>query len=284
MTTELVYLWINSSMKLLRPNTKLITLLTILLCSLSNVFSQSSNEISIGQKVLFDSEIYGKSRELFIGLPSDYHDSVKSYPVLYILFPEWSFKRAKSAAEYLEGQNGIPGLILVGIGAEDTWNETFPFHLDNIPTSGGGDNFMNFIGTEVIPYIESNYRADSLRILAGFSNSAMFSNYVMIHEPDLFKSFILSSPMIGWGDNYVLKESNDFFSNIQSFDKTLYIIYGDLDYDQVTVPMPQFEALLKEKAPEDFIWDIDILENEAHVPYIDVYKGLVFTFEKLNEN
>jgi uncharacterized protein len=262
---------------------RLIALLTILLWSQSSLFSQTNNEISIGQKIYFDSEIYGKSRELFIGLPSDYNDSVKNYPVLYILFPEWSFERAKSAADYLEGANGIPGLILVGICSEDTWNEVFPFHVDRIPRSGGGEKFRKFIGTEVIPYIESNYRADSLRILAGFSNSAMFANYMMIYESDLFKSFILSSPMIGWGDNYVLKKSIAFFSKIQSFDKTMYLIYGDLDYDQVTAPMPQFETLLKEKAPENFNWKIDILKNEGHVPYIDVYKGLVYTFEQLNK-
>ena len=141
---------------------------------------------------------------------------------------------------------------------------------------------MNFISSEVIPFVESNYRADSLRILAGFSNSAMFATYVMMHEPDLFKSFILSSPMLGWGDNFVLKESLDFFSNLQSFDKTCYIIYGNLDYDQVILPMPQFEALLKEKAPENFKWKVDVLENEGHVPYVDVYKGLEYTFKELN--
>ena len=262
--------------------TKLITLLTILLWSQSPLFSQTNNEISIGEKVYFSSEIYGKSRELFIGLPSDYHDSVKKYPVLYMLFPEWSFDRARSAAQYLEARDIIPGLIMVGICGEDTWEEVFPFHMDRAPTSGGGEKFMNFIGTEVIPYIESNYRADSLRILAGFSNSAMFANYVMIHEPDLFKSFILSSPMIGWGDNFVLKESIDFFSNTQSFDKTCYIIYGSLDYDHVTTPMPHFEALLKEKAPENFNWKIDVLDNQGHVPYVDVYKGLEYTFKELN--
>jgi predicted alpha/beta superfamily hydrolase len=233
--------------------TRLITLLITLLCSQSMLFSQTNNEISIGQKFHVDSEIYGKSRELFIGLPSDYQDSAKNYPVLYMLFPEWSFDRARSAAQYLEAREVIPGLIMVGICGEDTWNEVFPFKVDRIPTSGGGDKFMNFISSEVIPFIESNYRADSLRILAGFSNSAMFANYVMMHEPDLFKSFILSSPMLGWGD----------------------------DYDQVLVPMPQFEALLEEKAPENFKWKIEVLENEGHVPYVDVYKGLEYTFKEL---
>jgi predicted alpha/beta superfamily hydrolase len=87
--------------------TKLITLLIILLWGQGAIFSQANNDISIGQKIHFDSEIYSKSRELFVGLPSDYHDTVRKYPVLYILFPEWSFERAKSAAGYLEGVNGI---------------------------------------------------------------------------------------------------------------------------------------------------------------------------------
>ena len=46
--------------------------------------------------------------------------------------------------------------------------------------------------------------------------------------------------------------------------------------------MPQFEALLEEKAPENFNWKIDVLENEGHVPYMDVYKGLIYTFNVLN--
>lgn len=259
----------------------ILIILAILFCSPSIVYSQSNDEITIGQKVNFNSQIYGESRELFISLPSDYDDTLKNHPVLYVLFPKWSFERAKSAASYLDGYKGFPGLILVGLCNEDGWGEVFPFKVDRIPTSGGGNKFLNFISTEAIPFVESNYRTDSLRILAGFSNSAMFATYTMIHEPDLFHSFILSSPMLGWGDNYVLNQSIDFFDSIQSFEKTLYIIYGDIDYANVTSTMPDFASLLKEKAPENFDWKIDLLKNESHVPYTDVYNGLVYTFTKL---
>lgn len=259
-------------------------MLIILFCSQNIVFSQTNDEISIGQKVHFDSEVYGTSRELFISLPSDYNDTLKKHPVLYVLFPKWSFERAKSAASYLEGYHGFPGLILVGLCNEDDWGEVFPFKVDRIPTSGGGQEFLNFISTEAIPFVESNYRTDSIRILAGFSNSAMFATYAMIHEPDLFHSFILSSPMLGWGDNYVLNESIDFFNTVQSFDKTLYVIYGDDDYTSVTTTMPEFEKLLKDKAPENLDWKIDLLKNEGHVPYADVYNGLVYTLAKLKAN
>ena len=89
--------------------------------------------------------------------------------------------------------------------------------------------------------------------------------------------------MLAYGDGYVLKETVDFFNNTQSLDKTLYVIYGGNDYQNVLKAMPHFETLLKEKSPENLKWKIDLLENEHHVPYVDVYNGLVFTFEKLNE-
>lgn len=266
-----------------KMETRLLTFFTILLWTQMALFSQASSDILIGQRIQYDSEIYGRSKELLISLPSDYQDSLKSYPVLYVLFPRYTFERARSAAGYLEGTNGIPGLIVVGICSEDSWNETFPFRIERIPTSGGGDRFMNFIGREVIPFTESKYRTDSLRILAGFSNSAMFASYLMMHEPDLFDSFILSSPMLGWGDNYVLNEMIEFFSKIRSFDKTYYAVYGDLDYKKVVSTMPLLESLLKEKAPENFRWKIDLLEDEHHVPYIDLYEGLIYTFEELNK-
>jgi hypothetical protein len=262
---------------------RLIILFTFLILMQTSVFSQSSNEISIGKKIQIDSEIYGKSRELFIRLPSNYNDSVKNYPVLYLLFPHASFFRARSAVGYLEGDNGIPEMMIVGICNDDGRGEILPFKIQGMPNSGGGNKFLSFIKKEVIPFVETNYRTDTLRILAGFSNSAMFANYLMVKDPGLFSSYILSSPMIAWGNDFVLKKTAKFFERTKSFDKTLYIIYGENDYDWVVDPMPDFETLLKEKAPDKLKWKIDVLKNEGHVPYIDVYNGIVFTFEKLNE-
>ncbi|MCK3682537.1 alpha/beta hydrolase-fold protein [Maribellus sp. YY47] len=262
---------------------KLVFFVAILLTIPATLFSQSNNEIPITQIISYDSDLYGESRKLYLSLPMDYKDTKKEYPVLYVLFPESNYFRAKSAAWHVEGRNGIPEFIVVGISNKDSWNEVFPFKLTRRPTSGGADRFLESISTEVIPFIESNYRADSLRILAGFSNSAMFACHAMVKKSELFKSYILSSPMLGWGDNYVLKETIDFFSELKSFDKTLYVIYGGNDYQNVLNPMPQFEKLLKENSPENLKWKVDLLENEHHVPYIDVYNGLVFTFEKLNE-
>jgi hypothetical protein len=263
--------------------TKLIVFVVVLLSIHGTSFSQFNNDIPITQITSYDSELYGESRKLYISLPMNYEFTKKNYPVLYVLFPESNYFRAKSAAWHVEGSNGIPEFIVVGISNKDSWNEVFPFKLAQKPTSGGGDQFLKSIATEVIPFIESTYRADSLRILAGFSNSAMFACHVMVNEPDLFKSYILSSPMLGWGSNFALRETTEFFNSTKSFDKTLYVIYGEFDFQKALLPKPEFETVLKEKAPANLKWKLEVMENEHHVPYIDVYNGLVFTFKQLNE-
>ena len=255
-------------------------LLAVLLCNQTLIFSQVDEDFYVGEKISYESEIFGESRELFVSTPVNY-DSLKSYPVLYILFPKYSFYRAKAAARYLEGSNGIPGMILIGICEKDG-AEVFPF--ENRRYRGQvfkGDEFLNSIKNEVIPFVENKYLTDSLRILAGFSNSAMFANYIMVKEPDLFKSYILSSPMIGWGDNFVLRQTTEFFNSIDSFNKTVYVIYGENDYDHVLNPMPAYEKLFSDNAPEGLKWKIYLLKDEGHVPFTDVHNGIVHTFKAL---
>lgn len=254
-------------------------LLAALLCCQTLIFSQVNEDLSIGEKITYDSKIFGESRELFVSMPSVY-DSLKAYPVLYVLFPQFSFYRAKSAARYLEGENRIPGMILIGICDKDGGAEVFPFERRGIRTPKG-DMFLNSIKNEVIPFVENKYLTDTLRILAGFSNSGMFANYLMVKEPDLFHSYILSSPMIGWGDNFVLRQTTEFFNSINSFNKTIYVIYGENDFDHVLNPMPAYEKLFSDKAPEGLKWKIDVLEDEGHIPFIDVYNGMVYTFKEL---
>ncbi|NPD84761.1 hypothetical protein HNS38_08335 [Lentimicrobium sp. L6] len=255
-------------------------LLAALICSQTIIFSQVDEDFYVGEKLSYESEIFEETRELFVSMPADY-DSLNSYPVLYILFPKYSFYRAKAAARYLEGSNGIPGMILIGICEKDG-AEVFPFENRRYRGQGfKGDEFLNSIKNEVIPFVENKYLTDSLRILAGFSNSAMFANYIMVKEPDLFTSYIFSSPMIGWGDNFVLRQTTEFFNSIYHFNKTVYVIYGENDYDHVLNPMPAYKKLFSNKAPEGLKWKIDVLEDEGHVPFIDVYNGIAYTFKEL---
>ena len=81
--------------------------------------------------------------------------------------------------------------------------------------------------------------------------------------------------MIGWCPNLIKDLSEQRFKSEAS--TKLYMIYGKEDYKQVTEHIPWFTELL-ENAPEELKWKCDYLEDEAHVPFPSLYKGLRWVF------
>ena len=65
----------------------------------------------------------------------------------------------------------MPALIVVGIGNTDRTRDLTPSRakVESYPTSGGGDKFLEFIQSELIPEIEKRYRTAPYRIFAGHS-------------------------------------------------------------------------------------------------------------------
>jgi len=259
--------------------TLFLVLAVIFYFSYSHLQAQTNKDISIGKRITFDSEVYGNERELMISLPEDYDES-KAYPVLYILYPKYSFERVYSAARDLGGRNGIPEMILVGICDDGSRGEVFPFKVSREPNNKAtGKNFLKSIKEEVIPYIEKEYKTDSRRIVAGFSNTGMFATYILNTDPDLFSSYILSSPMLGYENNYVLNQTIELFKAMDNLNKKVYIVYGENDYNSVITTMPSLRKLLENSAPKGLKWKMEELEGEGHVPYTDVYRGIEFIFE-----
>jgi ankyrin repeat protein/predicted alpha/beta superfamily hydrolase/L-ascorbate metabolism protein UlaG (beta-lactamase superfamily) len=251
--------------------------------SFAQLHAETNEDISIGKRVSFDSEVYGNERELMISLPEEY-DETKTYPVLYVLYPQYSFERVYSAARDLGGSNGIPEMIIVGICDDGSRGEVFPFKITRNPENKAvGKKFLKSIKNEVIPYIEKEYKTDSERIVAGFSNTGMFATYILNTDPDLFSSYILSSPMLGYENNYVLNQTTELFKATETLNKKVYIVYGENDYTSVMNTMPSLRKLLENNAPKGLKWKMEELEGEGHVPYTDVYRGIEFIFEDVEE-
>ena len=55
------------------------------------------------------------------------------------------------------------------------------FHDEDIPTSGGADNFLNFLKKELAPFIDKNYRTEPFRIIIGTSMGGLFTSYALIN-------------------------------------------------------------------------------------------------------
>jgi predicted alpha/beta superfamily hydrolase len=74
--------------------------------------------------------------------------------------------------------------------------------LDHVAT-GEAASFIQFMKKDLIPTVESEYRADgSRRILAGHSLGGLFVLHALFHDTDLFHGYVAASPSI-WEATYL---------------------------------------------------------------------------------
>ena len=253
----------------------------------------SKEDIIIGEHIRLYSEILKEERSILIHLPTGYEKSHENYPVLYVLdggsVPSFSIV----AGTFERTAYGtIPNMIVVGIGNTDRDRDMFPMKLENSQTGGGADNFIDFFSKELIPFVDKNYRAENYRVLSGTSNSAFFSIYVLLKKPNLFSSYVASSPtLLEWFEDRMYQKFDELKKKNESLNKTLYLIYGENDFQSIIKSIPKLKKIIEENTPEEFRWKVELAKDEGHVPSNSISKGLQFVLsgwkyprEKLKES
>ena len=261
------------------PGTFLI-LIFIFYATSSSLSAQTDNApIICGNYTRIHSNLLGEDRTLLIRLPEDYGKSDKTYPVLYKLDGEiGSFLQAFSAVFYLFDMTGnAPDHIIVGIENTDRNRD---MGLD-----AGANNFIQFIQSELIPFIDKNYRTNGFSILCGQSSSAVFALYSFLKQPDLFDAYILGSFGL-YKESLALLFENELKKNdnLKTVgEKYVFVANGKKDsYDPdgtTTKRGDQFLELLKQTVPASVKLKRRMYENEGHVPYPTIYDGLKWIYQ-----
>jgi tetratricopeptide (TPR) repeat protein len=132
------------------------------------------------------------------------------------------------------------------------------------PTAGGADNFLKFFETELIPHIETEYRIQPYRILAGHSFGGLFVIHSMITKPGLFNSYIAVSPSLVWEKSEALKRTADFLKKQKEMKATLYVSVGNEELAAITEPFDTFKELLLKTRIKGFEWQAERMANEDH--------------------
>jgi len=150
------------------------------------------------------STIVNDEYELSIWLPPGYSSSEQTYPTLYVLDAPFLFGPTVWSAFIQSLDADIPEMIVVGIGKRMTsldewwsirWRDYSLISMPGESGSGHGDAFLRFIGEELIPFIDANYRTQPEdRILWGESMSGSYTVSVMFSQTNLFNRYIASAP------------------------------------------------------------------------------------------
>ena len=130
-------------------------------------------------------------------MPASYSKNKdKKYPVLYLLDGDYLFDPFYGALSYGEYWEDIPETIVIGINqnANNKREDDSDFDQNEGVPTGTGANFFEFIGGELLPYIEKKYRTAPFRIIAGHDATAGFLNFFLYKDQPLFNAYISLSP------------------------------------------------------------------------------------------
>ncbi len=213
-----------------------------------------SNEFLLGK--------LGKTRRVWIYLPSNYNKTNKKYPVLYMhdgqnLFDELTAPFGEWGVDECLDSLSLKlnfEIIVVGIdnGKEDRLSEYSPYDFkvkpDEVNTwdvRGSGDLYLSSLVNEVKPYIDSAYRTLTDRSnthVCGSSMGGLISLYAIMRYPDVFGSAGVFSPAF-WTNMDSLKEeikrnNNTFWAG------GVYMIAGELEGARYVNNMYEIAELL----------------------------------------
>lgn len=143
----------------------------------------------------FSSIKLGETRQLKIQLPRDYKENVdKVYPIILVLDANYLFEPVAGNVDYFAYWEDMPESIVVGIMQGDARYDDCDYDDTNFMPADKGADFFEFIGLELLPYIDSSFRTAKFTIAVGHDFTANFINYYLFKDPPLFNGYISLSP------------------------------------------------------------------------------------------
>ena len=166
------------------------SLLFLLFIFSSPIFSQKIID-TIASKSL------DEDREITISLPNSYERQTKQrFPILVLLDGDFLFDPFQGALSYGNYWDDLPEVIIIGITQNKNNERSADCTIDktNGLPSEKGERFYEFIGLELIPYIEKKYRVAPFKMIAGLDTTASFLNYFLFKDTPVFDAYIAMSP------------------------------------------------------------------------------------------
>lgn len=166
--------------------------LTLLLFSLFSINSFSQIKIET-----FNSLKLNEKREVSIKLPASYEtNKTKSYPLLILLDGDYLINPITGALTYGAYWDDLPEVIVVGISQNQKNERETDCGVDAVTGMPNEKSipFFDFIGLELVPYLQSKFRTTPFKIIAGHDVTAAFLNFYLYKDKPLFNAYISMSP------------------------------------------------------------------------------------------
>ena len=237
----------------------------------------------------------GRHYQLHIGLPASYAtETTRRYPVVFVTDAYWDFQKMDAIRGGLVYDKVVPEFIIVGLGyAGENLNYDMlrRWELSPAPFGGGGSgasghaaDFLRTIETEIIPFVEREYRADpSKRVLAGASLGGLFTLYSMYTRPDLFHAYIAATPAVSVGNDWLFAYEEAFAKSARNLQARLFVSGGGNEAPGFLGGILRFNQRIASRKTPGLAYAFRIIDGERHAGMqMESYvRGLRFVFAPL---
>ncbi|MFS1522799.1 alpha/beta hydrolase [Microbulbifer sp. 2304DJ12-6] len=257
----------------------------------------SSFEIKNSEIFSISSSVLGRKYDIYIKVPHDYSNTEnekKTYPVLYLNDGPHTFKVASGVTHF----RSMDKAIVVGISFAHGENGQFSRVRDLTPEhdkswksykTGGALEYLAFIESEVLPFVEGKYRVDpQKRILAGHSLGGSFGTWVFLTKPELFSSYILTSPSLWWKGDAIFETEEHYAASNKHLKINIFYATGSLEtpengMKQMVSGQKKFVSRLRSRNYKGLNLQDEIVQGTDHYSTFPVglAKGLRWIYQEL---
>lgn len=205
--------------------------LIIAVCLACTVHIQSSASEKATVHPL-SSKILAETPSITVYLPHTYARKTKPrYPVLYVLDGKLNASLVSSMLRRMHFSKGANEHIVIGV---ESANRLFDFAptvnrdpRGPVGQGGGGDPFLDFMQTELMPEIDQKYRTINQNVIAGHSIAGLIVMHAFYTRPDLFQAHLTFSPAVWWGARETAKATQQYVISDKSIKGYLYMNIGN---------------------------------------------------------
>lgn len=241
--------------------------------------------ISVAQKIepvtipnsehrLMHSKVAGHDYDIYIHFPAGYDTATRKFPVLYVVDGDNDFSPSLEYLGLMMAEYHIREPILVAIGdggpigtPGNKRNRDFtPTATKGMPESGGAPVFLGFIEKELIPLIDSKYKADPAdRTLYGYSMGGLFGTYVLFTKPTLFKNILIGSPALGYNNGQIFDIEKEYAATHRELPVHVFIEVGELETPGQKVPNKKLVELLNDRQYKNLDLHTTVIDKVTHL-------------------
>jgi predicted alpha/beta superfamily hydrolase len=223
----------------------------------------------------------GEPREFWVSLPDEYPTSDKKYPVLYMMDGDMNFNSGVIGGVRQAAFMGeIPEFIIVGIKNTNRSKDIFPEEVtypDGSKDGGRANQYLDFVGEELIPHVAKTYRTTDYRILYGTSNTGFTAVHALFRNPDLANAYIAASATLGVPSFRSARE--DLVADFKGGKRQLVLVMGEYDLPTVVSQNGALKETIGMTAPAGLTCRLRVIENGEHVPPDALVEGLRVLFQ-----